>query len=201
MIKNIIFDVGNVLVDFRYHDYMLQLGFSDDAVKVIEKKLIGNDALWSQLDYGREPEEETIRKMIGEVPGYEKYVDTFFSNIIDIVETYPYTVSWIKELKSKGYGVYILSNYPPKWWTLHDKERFGFTHLVDGMVVSGFVNTVKPEKEIYECLLKKYDLNPDECLFFDDRKKNIDGAKAAGIHGYVFTTYEDAVEYLKSIGI
>ena len=64
MIRNIIFDVGAVLVDFRYHDYMLDLGFDDDTVKTIEDKLIHNDALWGQLDLGAEPEEVTIERML-----------------------------------------------------------------------------------------------------------------------------------------
>lgn len=208
MIKNIVFDVGNVLVDFRYHNYMLEMGFKPEAVKIIEEKLIGNSALWSQLDLGREPEMDTVNRMLSEVPGYEADVHRFFDNVIDIVETYQYTVPWLTNLREKGYKIYLLSNYPKNWWTLHEENRFGFTHLTDGKTVSGFVKVVKPGKEIYELLLSSHGLIADECLFFDDRKENVEAAKKLGINGHVFTSYEDACGYLdmlekegKAIGI
>lgn len=194
MIKNIIFDVGAVLVDFRYHNYMLDLGFDDETIKVIEEKLIGNNGLWGQLDLGVEPEEVTVERMLSEVPGYEDKVRYFFKGIIDIVHTFDYTVPWLTDLRERGYKIYLLSNYPKNWWTLHDRERFGFTHLTDGRIVSGFVNLTKPDDAIYRCLLDTYDLDPSECLFFDDRKENIEAAIRNGINGHVFTSYEDACE-------
>ncbi len=194
MIRNIIFDVGAVLVDFRYHDYMLDLGFDDDTVKTIEEKLIHNDDLWGQLDLGAEPEEVTIERMLTEVPGYEDKVRYFFEKNVDIVKTFDYTVPWLTDLRSRGYKIYLLSNYPKKWWTLHERERFGFTHLTDGKIVSGFVKMTKPHDEIYKCLLDTYSLDPAECLFFDDRKENIEAAIRNGINGHVFTSYEDACE-------
>ena len=192
MVKNIIFDVGAVLVDFRYHDYMLDLGFDNVTVKTIEDKLIHNDSLWGQLDLGKEPEEVTVERMLKEVPGYEDKVKYFFSHIIDIVKTFDYTVPWLTSLRERGYKIYLLSNYPKKWWTLHEKERFGFVHLTDGKTVSGFVNMIKPHDDIYKCLLDTYDLDPSECLFFDDRKANVEAAVRNGFNAQVFTSYEDA---------
>ena len=197
MIRNIIFDVGAVLVDFRYHDYMLDLGFDDDTVKTIEDKLIHNDALWGQLDLGAEPEEVTIERMLTEVPGYEDKVRYFFEKNVDIVKTFDYTVPWLTELRSRGYKIYLLSNYPKKWWTLHERERFGFTHLTDGMIVSGFVKMVKPHDEIYKCLLDTYSLDPSECLFFDDRKANVEAAVRNGFNAHIFTSYKEADEYIR----
>ena len=197
MIRNIIFDVGAVLVDFRYHDYMLDLGFDDDTVKTIEDKLIHNDALWGQLDLGAEPEEVTIERMLTEVPGYEDKVRYFFEKNVDIVKTFDYTVPWLTDLRSRGYKIYLLSNYPKKWWTLHERERFGFTHLTDGKIVSGFVKMVKPNDEIYKCLLDTYSLDPSECLFFDDRKANVEAAVRNGFNAHIFTSYKEADEYIR----
>ena len=197
MIRNIIFDVGAVLVDFRYHDYMLDLGFDDDTVKTIEDKLIHNDALWGQLDLGAEPEEVTIERMLTEVPGYEDKVRYFFEKNVDIVKTFDYTVPWLTDLRSRGYKIYLLSNYPKKWWTLHERERFGFTHLTDGKIVSGFVKMVKPHDEIYKCLLDTYSLDPSECLFFDDRKANVEAAVRNGFNAHIFTSYKEADEYIR----
>ena len=197
MIRNIIFDVGAVLVDFRYHDYMLDLGFDDDTVKTIEDKLIHNDDLWGQLDLGVEPEKVTIERMLTEVPGYEDKVRYFFEKIVDIVKTFDYTVPWLTDLRSRGYKIYLLSNYPKKWWTLHERERFGFTHLTDGKIVSGFVKMVKPHDEIYKCLLDTYSLDPSECLFFDDRKANVEAAVRNGFNAHIFTSYKEADEYIR----
>ena len=60
---------------------------------------------------------------------------------------------------------------------------------------------MKPEPEIYQTLLAKYGLKAEECVFLDDRQVNIDGAKAQGMEGIVFTSYEDAVERLKEYGV
>ncbi len=176
---------------------MLDLGFDDDTVKTIEDKLIHNDALWGQLDLGAEPEEVTIERMLTEVPGYEDKVRYFFEKNVDIVKTFDYTVPWLTDLRSRGYKIYLLSNYPKKWWTLHERERFGFTHLTDGKIVSGFVKMVKPHDEIYKCLLDTYSLEPSECLFFDDRKANVEAAVRNGFNAHIFTSYKEADEYIR----
>ena len=198
MIKNIVFDIGSVLVDFRYHDYMLDLGFSTEAVNVIEEKIVQND-IWGKLDLGIEPIENVMEEMYGRAPGYEKEVHEFFDKIIDIVQVYPYTNEWIKSFKSKGYKVFLLSNYPKDMYDMHEKEKFTFTSLVDGKIISGHVKMVKPDKEIYKQLLDTYQLKEEECVFIDDRPLNVESAVKLGFHGIVFSTFEEVDSQLQNL--
>ena len=198
MIKNIVFDVGNVLVDFRWREYMKDLGFSDEVTEHLGKNMVMNP-LWDELDRGLRPKKEVIEEMKSFVPGYEKEADLFFENIEEIVITRSYAQSWLHQLRNQGYKIYLLSNYPADLFETHSKGRFDFLGEIDGMVVSGFVKLVKPEPEIYECLFQKYDLLPEECVFLDDRQINIDAAVRMGMKGILFTDYETVKKELTKL--
>ena len=186
------------MVEFRYHDYMINLGFSEEKAQLFAKRIVMND-LWRQLDLGIRDEKEIISEMYSRIPGYKKELDAFFENITDIVRQYEYTLPWIQDLKSKGYKVYLLSNYPKTLFELHEKEKFSFTDIVDGKVVSAFVKMAKPDAEIYKYLLEEYKLNADECVFFDDKAENVRAAESCGITSRQFTSYEDANIYINSL--
>lgn len=198
MIKNIVFDVGNVLVDFRWREYMKDLGFSDEVTEHLGKNMVMNP-LWDELDRGLRPKAQVIEEMKSFVPGYEKEADLFFENIEEIVITRSYAKSWLNQLRNQGYKIYLLSNYPADLFEIHSKGRFDFLGEIDGMVVSGFVKMVKPEPGIYECLFQKYNLIPEECVFLDDRQINIDAAVKMGMKGIVFKEYNKAQMELKNL--
>lgn len=197
MIKNIIFDVGMVLVDFRWRGLMQDLGFSEETIEKLGKELVMSP-MWNELDLGIKPEEEVIENMRRKLPGYEKETKLFFDHLEDIVESYPYAKGWIAALKERGYQVYLLSNYPKSLFTLHTKTKFTFLEPLDGKVVSGFVKMAKPDEKIYQLLLETYGLKPKECVFIDDRAENIAAAKAVGMEGIVFIDYETAKQELES---
>ncbi len=196
MIKNVIFDIGNVLVDFRYHEYMKELGFCQQAIRAIEERIVENE-LWDKLDLGVEKEEAIIAQMKNAVPEYKKEAQLFFDNLTDIVETYSYTIPWISSLKKEGYKIYLLTNYPETMFKEHDARKFGFTHLVDGVVVSSIVKMSKPDPNIYIYMLKKYNLKAEESIFIDDRIKNVEAAEKLGIHTILFSDYKEANNRIK----
>lgn len=198
MIKNIVFDVGNVLVDFRWREYMKDLGFSDEVTEFLGEHMVMSP-LWDELDRGLTPREEVIQQMKDLVPEYPREADLFFENIREIVITRKYSKGWLKELRERGYKVYLLSNYPKELFETHMEDRFDFINEIDGMVVSGYVHMVKPEPGIYQCLLEKYNLDPDECVFLDDRQINIDAALKEGFHGIVFQDYTSGREELEKL--
>lgn len=198
MIKNIIFDVGNVLVDFRWKDYMKDMGFSEEIIDCFAKGIVMNP-LWCELDLGIRPEQEVIANMKKNVADYPREADLFFDKIVDIVETYPYTCDWMDELKAEGYKIYLLSNYPKWMFELHEKEKFPFISKIDGKIVSGMVKLSKPNPEIYKKLFDTYSLKPNECLFFDDRIENVEAAREQGMHAVHFTDLESAKKQMKMI--
>ncbi|MBR3524918.1 MAG: HAD family phosphatase [Lachnospiraceae bacterium] len=192
MIRNIVFDIGMVLADFRWKEYMLRdLGFAPEVMETFAERLV-LDPIWDELDLGVRPTEEIIAEMKERLPEYPKERELFFSRIEDIAASYPYSEAWIRELKERGFAVYLLSNYPRDVFRIHEKKHFGFAALVDGKVVSGFERVSKPDPAIYRILLERYGLRAEECVFLDDRKVNIDTALSLGMQGIVFTSYEDA---------
>ncbi|WP_370769965.1 HAD family hydrolase [Eubacterium ramulus] len=77
-------------------------------------------------------------------------------------------------------------------------RNFSPLEAFDGVMVSSEVHLIKPDVRIYECLLEKYQLKPEECLFFDDRKDNVEGAREAGMQAMVFTEdYESPANIFK----
>lgn len=88
-----------------------------------------------------------------------------------------------KKLKAEGHNVYILSNWDPESFIyLKEKYHKFFDEQVDGIVISGDVGCIKPDRKIYEILLNKFRLNPHDCIFVDDRLENVIAAQECGIH-------------------
>ena len=100
----------------------------------------------------------------------------------------------VHALKQKGYRIYLLSNYSKDFFEVHTKGA-SFMDDIDGKVVSYEIHEMKPDKIIYEHLLGKYDLKPEESVFFDDRPENTETAEELGIKSYTITSKE----YLLSV--
>lgn len=198
MIRNVVFDVGNVLVNFCWQELMDDLGLSR------LKEQFGNTVFgshwWGELDRGVLDEDEVLNFLREDNREHYKEFDLIWSNRDKLVEPYDYTLKMIDALKERGLKVYLLSNYPKNLFELHTKSGcFPFIDKVDGKVVSGFVKLVKPEREIYEYLLNKYSLKAEECVFLDDRKENIEAAKKLGMNGILFEEYEQAWAELEQL--
>lgn len=199
MIKNIVFDIGDVLVKFMPEASVRYIGVDETEVNDVLAATVGS-RWWAELDRGVMDEEEVIEKMIEESPKYKDAIRKFFDDGKELlVEAFDYSEKWIDDMKSRGYRVYLLSNYPRSYFLLHSETRMKFVKNVDGRVVSAFVKSVKPEHEIYKILLDTYNLNPNECVFIDDREDNVEGAVKAGMHGIVFKNFEDANQKLESL--
>lgn len=198
MIKNIIFDIGNVLAHFRGTNLLQDLGLSGEVLETVADATIRSGAMWNEFDRSVMPDEEVIATCVAKAPQYEKEIHMLFDNIRYIAKEYPHAQEWIKGLKAEGYHVYLLSNYGRTAFEATSKE-LGFISLVDGMVISYEVKYVKPEPEIYQALFDKYNLKPEECVFLDDREENIRAAERFGMHGIVVQSKEQADEELRNI--
>lgn len=193
-IKNIIFDIGNVLVDFCWKKVMSDLGLSEEVIEIMDKKWIGTP-IWDELDMGIIPEEESLEHARAALGEKAAYVDLFMANVEKVVVIKPEMFALLHQLHSVGYGIYILSNYPQSLFECH-RCYFDFLSDIDGIVVSSDVRMMKPDVEIYRCLLDKYALRAEECLFIDDRPVNVKGAEMAGIQAVCFT---DEVQLRKEL--
>lgn len=184
MIKNIVFDMGNVLLDFNPQASMQILKIKEEAQPVMLKELFGGEE-WVQLDLGNISVDEAYKSIKQRVPE-EFHAD--LRKCIDGWDVCMVPVEGAKEfcsfVKEKGYGVYVLSNAHKSFYTYF--PRYFDLEFFDGVVVSTDVHTVKPDIKIYKHLLEKYNLKAEECLFIDDRADNVEGAIKAGMKAVQF---------------
>lgn len=190
MIKNIVFDIGNVLVDFRWREYIKSFGVTDEEFDRIVAATVYSSA-WSEFDRGILSEEEVLESFYAADPDMKELIYKIFSKINGLLTQFDYAKDWIRDLQKRGFKVYCLSNMSYKAVD-ECAEALDFIPLLDGSILSCDVKLCKPEREIYELLFKKYDLVPGECLFIDDLEKNINAAIACGMKGHVFKDKADA---------
>lgn len=200
MIKNIIFDIGGVLVDFLPEQTLAQMGLSEKEVNTIAKKTAFGPH-WKELDRGVIPKEEIFELMINEIPKkYQNHArDFLYKETLKTVTSRSYAREWLHDLKGKGLNIYLLTNYPEWMFDNHWVTTFTFTDYVDGKIVSAKIKKIKPDSGIYEELLSTYNLNAEESVFIDDRKENIEAAEALGINGIHFTEYEAVCRQLDQL--
>lgn len=201
MIKNIVFDVGKVLVDFRWREVMEQVGCTPEEIEMIAPVMV-NGPLWNELDRGVLDEEDVIGQMLEalpDVPGLRKKASAFWQNVHRTIEAYPYSKDWLKGLQEKGYRTFLLTNYPRSLYQNTAESEFTFLPYTDGVLVSSHEKLIKPDVAIYERLCSKFGLLPEECVFIDDRLVNIQGAECAGMKGIHFTEFEEVREQLQRL--
>jgi len=200
MIRNVIFDIGNVLASFRWADLFRDLGFTGIAFDRIAAATVLHPTMWNEFDRSLMTDEEIIAKCIERAPEYEQEIRVLFSKTELLVEEYSHSYSWIKDLKDRGYKVYLLSNYGrTSFKAAKTHGRLSFLPLVDGAVISYEVQVVKPEPEIYRALLSKYGLKAEESIFLDDKAENIEAAQLLGFHGIVVEGYAQAKKDLEKL--
>ncbi len=190
MIKNIIFDVGRVLVTFDPVQYVNSLGFDEETARAVVGAIFLNP-LWIETDRGVISVEEFEDAFVGNAPEYEVQIREVYRNIGGVIELMPHTMPWVKALKERGYRLYVLSNYG-EYLFQESKHKLDFMPYMDGAVISYQVQMIKPDREIYEHILDKYGLAPEECVFIDDRLENVEAAKAIGMSGIQFVDFEQA---------
>lgn len=174
MLKNIVFDLGNVLVKFDSNELI----YSFFNKRQEEVKSFYFDSLWNEYDQGLYSVEEMIEKGVKQFPELELCIKKLMYHWTEFVIPLKDNVAFIKDLKRLGYNVYILSNIP------EDDTKYlrslGVFDNIDGGIFSYEYKKIKPDPEIFHILLEKYNLKALECLFLDDRKDNVVAASNLG---------------------
>lgn len=195
-IKNIIFDFGGVLLDWNPH-YLLDpyFGNVEKATWFIENVCTRE---WNgELDRGK-PFDVGVAERIALFPEWEKEIRLYQTGWIKMIgDEIPGMYELECELKARGFGLYGLTNWSAETFAQVRGKRI-FT-ILDGMVVSAEEHLLKPEPEIYRCLLDRYSLKAEECLFVDDVLSNVLGARAVGIRAEQFTSAEALRALLNSL--
>lgn len=195
MLKNVILDMGNVLLDYN-PEAALDRFFETEDDKALIKRELFDGPEWVQGDLGYITNEQRYDGVSKRVPErlHEKLracVDGWDFCMVPLDGA----IEFCHFVKDNGYGIYVLSNaamefhqYFPKYF---DPAFF------DGIVISAEVHIVKPDKRIYQYLLEKYGLLAEECLFIDDRPNNVEGALKCGMQVHQFKNdFEEIKKYL-----
>lgn len=183
MIKNVIFDIGRVLVTYEPYEYVLSYGYDVQTSKKI-CNIVFEDKRWIEKDRGTISDKEYLNALITENPNYTDKIKIVYNNWLTMVKPIKETVDFYMDLKNKGYKIYLLSNFSTSYDKVESENKF--LQIADGKIISYRFKTIKPEKKIYELLLSTYNLIPQECVFIDDREENIIAANKLGIKGIQF---------------
>lgn len=188
MIQNVIFDIGNVLARFHPIAYFAKWLPNSDVEAICGCVF---DEIWAGIDRGDYLCDEAKRLHIRKYPQYQKEIEIIYAHWLEMMIPMEETFAFMKECKAHGYHVYLLSNIGIE---CHEylAKRDAYFAFADGMVLSYRERCMKPEREIYEILLRRYGLKAQECVFFDDSAANVNAACALGIHAYVFQDVSSA---------
>lgn len=198
MINTVIFDIGMVLVYFRWRELYAELGFTGEKFEKIADATVRNP-WWEEFDKGLMTTEEIIERFAASAPEYKKDIAQIYENMGDIVRLYDYAIPWIQDLKNRGYKIYILSNWSKPAYDDNLDTNLRFLNLVDGAVMSFREGIIKPDEKIYELICSRYDIDPKRAVFLDDNAANIEGARAFGLNAIHFKTYEQAKAELEAM--
>ena len=206
MIRNIVFDMGGVLMCFDADKILDNNGILDPLDREIVKDKVFHSPEWREYDRGTVEKESFIR-FIDELP---EHLRGLFRHILleecfaeKQMPVYTFMEPFIGRLKKAGYKIYLLSNAGQDWYH-YSKFNPCFKHF-DGTFVSSDYKLLKPEPEIYEKFLDVFHLEAAECVFIDDVQANIDGAINAGMNGICYSSdrqnVSDLEKELNKIGV
>lgn len=199
MITTIIFDIGNVLADFTWREHFASFGYDDAMIERLAAATIMSPQ-WNEYDRGLMSDQEIEDAFISNDPEIASDIHKVLNDVKTIVSRNEYAIPWIKELKSKGYRCLYLSNFSRKAET-ECAHALDFLPYMDGGILSYQDKVIKPMPEIYQLLIDRYDLKPEECVFMDDTPRNLEGAAKFGIHTIHFRTQGQAIEELRAMGV
>lgn len=200
MIKNVVFDMGNVLLEWNPDKIIGRFVEEPDRVQKLKEAIFERE-YWAKLDAGLATEDEVKEHAKSLLPkDYHDDIEEILDNWFYCLTINADTSNLVKYLHNKGYGVYLLSNANNKF--LQVKRDLHCLKFMDGCLVSYEVGYTKPAPEIYDIFFKRFDLRPEECLFIDDTQANCDGSEKAGMKAYCFDgDYVKLVDFLKANGI
>ena len=183
MIRNIIFDLGNVLISFVPSDYLVKKNYPGNIRNTILTDIFQSPE-WKMLDNGDITVPEAIESIAPKSSLNKEEIALVFNFRRDIMFPLDDNARLLPALRKQGYRLYYLSNFPLDVFEEVKNDYFFFRHF-DGGIISAEVKLSKPDIRIYEYLIRHYGLNPEESLYIDDIEENVMAAEAVGMKGMV----------------
>ena len=203
MIKNLVFDFGNVLIEWNSAKILAAFVKEEDRKRV--EAAIFDSGLWAQTDTGQLTLEVAIQAAQTLLDSsYSATVEAIFTHWYETVDVYHQLQEKIFEWAQLGYGIYILSTTSEIFYAVENAGLLPMTKVLTGKILSYEVGFAKPDKSIYQKLLTQYALHANQCVFIDDLQINLDAAKSLGFETILATSEQQNIiaieELLKKKG-
>lgn len=185
MTNTIIFDLGKVLVNWDWEGYLDTFSYDEGTRTAIANAVFTNPD-WAYGDTGLVTPDEWLSLFIENAPEYEEQIREVYEHLEETIYPYSYTLDLIQKYDELGYRIFFLSNYSEYLYE-KSKDRLSFIEAFDGGIFSYREKCIKPEEKIYRLLFERYDIIPEETIFFDDNEENIRKGKELGLQAVLFT--------------
>lgn len=198
-IDAVVFDIGNVLLDWDARRVYRPLGMSDDEIEAFFERV--DFGAWNlEQDRGR-PFAEGVESLAKQFPKDRSLIERYHTHWIDSISgPIQGTVEILQSLIDQKVPVHAITNFSAEKFS-GERERFAFLNQFGVTVVSGEERVIKPDPAIYHLLLERAGLPAERTVFIDDSAKNVDGARAVGMHAIHFTTPSDLREALRGFAL
>jgi glucose-1-phosphatase len=183
MIKNIVFDLGNVLISFRPSEFLDKKNYPENFKAKILSDIFGSKE-WGMLDNGDITTPEVIDAIALKSSLKKEEIALIFNLRTELMFPLRQNVRLLPELKKLGFRLYFLSNFPMDIFE-EIKTGYSFFKYFDGGLISAEAKFSKPDNRIYEILMERYSLIPEECLYIDDLEINVRAAETTGMKGLI----------------
>jgi putative hydrolase of the HAD superfamily len=183
-VRNVIFDLGGVVLDWNPAAIVARFESVPERQAALRHALFGH-ADWRMFDRGALTEPELIQRLQVRLGATQAEVDAILDAIRNSLVEKTETLELLRELQGQGTPLYCLSNMPASIYT-HLRQRHNFWDAFSGIVISGEIQMMKPEPEVFMHLLDTFGLRAQESVFIDDLPANVESARQVGLHAICF---------------
>lgn len=197
-LKNIVFDMGNVLLEYNPERFLRTFIPEEPIRGALLRELFGGEE-WRMSDAGAITDEEMRRAVTERIPEYAGQVQYALEHWHEDLRPIGGMAGLLGTLRDRGYRLYLLSNVSTRFHAL--KALHPFFEMMQGLIASADEKMVKPDPAIFELLLNRFQLQAGQCLFIDDNAENIESAGRCGLHAHLFTGEPELRAFLAEQGI
>ena len=199
MIKNLVFDLGNVLIEWNSEKILTYFEPEKERQQVL-RQVIFESGVWHQTDRGERSLKEACEEVLAQLDvSYHSAVKNILYHWYEVVHVYSGLQERIRLWSDQGYRIYILSTTCEIFYHIEKAGLLPIYPLLSGYILSSEVGVVKPEVEIYQKLLKKYGLDPVESVFIDDIQANLDTAAELGFETILSTSETENISAMEDL--
>ena len=199
MIKNLVFDLGNVLIEWNSEKILTYFEPEKERRQVL-RQAIFESGVWHQTDKGELSLKEACEEVLTQLDAsYHSAIKNIFYHWYEVVYVYSDLQERIRLWVAQDYRIYILSTTCEIFYHIEKAGLLPIYSLLSGYILSSEVGVIKPEAEIYHKLLKKYGLDPVESVFIDDIQANLDTAAELGFETILSTSETENIRAMETL--